>query len=96
MPKGYWIANVTILDPQRYAEYQVLAPAALARFGAVFLARGGERVAMEGHSSHERSVIMEFPSYEKALACYHSEEYQRAKATRQDAADVDIVILEGL
>ncbi|MDQ7728259.1 DUF1330 domain-containing protein [Halomonas sp. SpR8] len=96
MRKGYWIANVTVLDAKRYAEYQALAPAALAQYGANFLARGSERVTLEGNTSHTRSVIMEFPSYEQALACYHSEGYQRAKAAREGAADVNIDIIEGL
>ncbi|SDL03393.1 Uncharacterized conserved protein, DUF1330 family [Modicisalibacter muralis] len=96
MPKGYWIANVTVTDPQRYADYQALASEALAHFGARFLARGGERTALEGRETPERSVVMEFSSYQQALDCYHSPAYQRAKSARQDAADVDIVITEGL
>lgn len=96
MPKGYWIAKVSVTDPQRYAAYQALAPEALAQYGAKFLARGGERVALEGGETPERCVILEFPSYEQALACYHSEAYQRAKVARQDAADVEILITEGL
>ncbi|GGY04122.1 hypothetical protein GCM10007160_34710 [Litchfieldella qijiaojingensis] len=96
MPKGYWIANITVTDPQSYADYQALAPEAFARFGARFLARGGRRIALEGRETPQRSVLIEFPSYEQALDCYHSEEYQRAKAARCHAAEVDIVIMEGI
>lgn len=96
MPKGYWIANITVIHPHDYAHYQALAPEAFARFGARFLARGGQRTAMEGRDTPQRSVIIEFPSYEQALDCYHSEEYQRAKIARNGTADVDIVIVEGL
>lgn len=96
MPKGYWIANITVIHPHDYALYQALAPEAFSRFGAKFLARGGQRTAMEGRDTPQRSVIIEFPSYEQALDCYHSEEYQRAKTARNGTADVDIVIVEGL
>ncbi|EPC00840.1 hypothetical protein L861_13705 [Litchfieldella anticariensis FP35 = DSM 16096] len=96
MPKGYWIANITVTDPHAYADYQALAPEAFTRFGASILARGGERIAMEGRETPQRSVIIEFPSYQQALDCYHSEAYQEAKAARDGAAEVDIVIVEGL
>lgn len=95
MPKGYWIANVTVTNPEDYTHYQSLAPEAFSRFGARFLARGGRRLALEGRDTPQRSVLIEFPSYEQALNCYHSEEYQRARATRAGAAEIDIVIVEG-
>lgn len=97
MGKGYWIANVNVTDPKKYAEYQTLASEVLAGFGAKFLARGGDLACLEGRiSAPERSVIMEFPSYAQALACYHSPEYQKAKAAREGAAEVEVMILEGL
>ncbi|KAA0011914.1 DUF1330 domain-containing protein [Billgrantia pellis] len=96
MPKGYWIANVTITDPQAYAAYQALAPEAFARFGASFLARGGQCTAMEGRDTPQRSVIIEFPSYQQALDCYHSEEYQKARSAREGAAKVEITIVTGV
>ncbi|MCE9665604.1 DUF1330 domain-containing protein [Halomonas sp. M5N1S17] len=95
MPKGYWIANITVSDPRAYAAYQALAPEAFTRFGAKFLARGGLSTAMEGRGTPQRSVIIEFPSYQQALDCYHSEEYQKARSAREGAAEVDILILEG-
>ncbi|KAG1648046.1 putative HTH-type transcriptional regulator YdfH [Nymphon striatum] len=48
MPKGYWIALVTVTDPEAYAGYQQLAPAAFAAYDATFLARGGDATTLEG------------------------------------------------
>lgn len=96
MSKGYWVASVTVTNPDQYAEYQALAAKALTQFGATFLARGDQNVSLEGRPTAERSVVMEFSSYQQALACYHSPEYQAAKAARQGAADVDIMIVEGV
>ena len=48
MAKGYWIALVTVTDPERYSGYQQHAPAAFAEYGARFLARGGAAVTLEG------------------------------------------------
>ena len=96
MGKGYWIASVNVTDPQKYAEYQALASEVLSGFGAQFLVRGGEVARLEGRGAPERSVIMEFPSYEQALACYHSTGYQQAKLARERAAEVEVMILEGI
>nr|WP_245000476.1 DUF1330 domain-containing protein [Marinobacter daepoensis] len=96
MIKGYWIANVTITNEQNYAGYQALAPEAFRKYDAHFLARGGQNQALEGRTTPERTVIIEFPSYQQALDCYHSEEYRKARGAREGAAEVDIVIVEGL
>jgi uncharacterized protein (DUF1330 family) len=54
-------------------------PAAFVAFGGRFLARGGRSEAMEGRPP-QRSVVIEFDSYEQALACYRSDLYQEAVA----------------
>ena len=93
--KAYWIAHVTVTDPAAYTGYQALAPAAFAAHGARFLARGGAHQVMEGPVL-ERHVVIEFPSLAAARACYHSPEYQAAKARRDGAAMAHVVIVEGL
>jgi uncharacterized protein (DUF1330 family) len=42
-----------------------------------------------------RNVIIEFDSFERAVACYRSPEYQAAVAIRQRCADGEIVVVEG-
>jgi uncharacterized protein (DUF1330 family) len=41
-------------------------------------------------------VVIEFPSYDDAVACYNSPEYQSAKAKRKGAGEANIVIVEGV
>lgn len=94
MTKAYWIARVTVTDPEAYAGYQALAPAAFARHGAVFLARGGTTECVEG-SVWERHVVIEFPSLDAAKACYASPEYTAARAKRRGACTAEIFITEG-
>ena len=60
---------------------------------AFFLVRGGRSEITEG-KPRSRAVVLEFPSYEAALACYHSPDYQAAKALRQGKAEADIVVIE--
>ena len=92
---AYWIAHVTVTDPEAYKGYQSLAPAAFARFGARFLARGGQSEVLEGPEAARHAVI-EFPDLAAARACYHSDEYRAARAARAGAAEVAVVIVEGL
>ncbi len=94
--KAYWIAHVNVTDPDQYTHYTQRAPAAFALYGGRFLARGGRSEAMEGRPTPQRSVVIEFDSYEQALACYHSEQYQEAKRHRAGVALADIIIVEGV
>jgi uncharacterized protein (DUF1330 family) len=92
---AYWIAHVTVTDPERYKAYQALAPAAFARFGGRFLARGGESEVLEG-PQQVRHVVIEFPDLAAARACYVSDEYGAARAARDGAAEVALVIVDGV
>lgn len=94
MPKAYWIAHVEVRDPERYKDYVTTAKPAFERYGAKFLARGGQWEAMEG-KGRARNVVIEFASMEDARACYNSPEYQAAKAIRVTVADAEMVIVEG-
>ena len=94
MPKGYWIARVDVRDPERYKDYVAAAKPAFEKFGAVFLARGGAYERLEG-GVRARNVVIEFPSYQAALDCYKSPEYQAAIQLRLPASEGDVLIIEG-
>ena len=95
MPKGYWIARVTVADPVKYKSYAEGTAPALQKFGAKVLARGGKYEALEG-PARPRNVVIEFPSLQAAHDCFHSSEYQAAKAHRIGAAEIELVIVEGV
>ncbi len=94
MPKGYVIARVDIHDREAYARYAEAASRAIAAHGGRPLARGGRYEALEGNA-RARNVVLEFDSYDAARAYYHSAEYQAAKALREGAADMEMVLVEG-
>lgn len=94
MPKAYWIAHVTVTNPEPYKLYAEGASAAFREFGAKVLARGGRFDPLEGES-HPRNVVIEFPDMETARACYDSPTYQAAKQHRKDAGIAQIVLVEG-
>ena len=95
MSKGYWIAHVDVSDPEQYKHYVTGSAIAFKKFNVRMLARGGAATQLEGNG-RPRNVVIEFASYEDAIACYKSPEYQAAKAHRKEAGIADIVIVEGV
>ncbi|PYF84327.1 uncharacterized protein (DUF1330 family) [Marinomonas alcarazii] len=95
--KGYWVAFVTVEDKEKYQDYLALAPEALKKYGAKLLSRGEDLTVIEGFDrSPDRAVVFEFDSYETALKCYQSPEYQAAREHRIDCSNANILILKGL
>ncbi len=94
MPKGYWIARVDVADPEQYKAYVAANAEPLRTFGGRFLVRGGAFDNPE-RSSRSRNVVIEFPSRDAALACWHSPEYQAAVKLRTGVSTVDMVVIEG-
>jgi len=95
MPKGYVISRVDVLNPEAYSQYAAAATKAIAAHGGKPLARGGRHEALEGEA-RERNVVLEFDSYDAARAYFYSEEYQAARALREGAAEIEMVLVEGV
>ena len=94
MTKAYWVAHVDIDDAEAYDAYRQANALPFAQHGARFLVRGGAQQVVEG-TARARTVVLEFPSLEAATACYHSPEYQAAKALREPVSRSDVVIVTG-
>ena len=94
MAKGYWIARVDVSNEDGYKAYAAANPAIFRKFGGKFVIRGGPFECPEG-VSRSRNVVIEFPSYEQALACYRSPEYQNNIKVRTPHSTADIVIIGG-
>lgn len=94
MAKGYWLAQVEVTDPDGYKDYVAANRVAFSKYGGRFLVRAGRTEAVEG-IWRSRLVVIEFPDYDAALACYHSPEYQHAVRLRKDHSTADVVVVEG-
>ena len=93
---AYWVARSRIDDPVQYKKYTDLVPAIIARHGGKVLARGGKFRVMEGPDTFRRFVVIEFPTFEQAVACFESPEYQAAAAHRKAGGGiVENVIVDG-
>jgi uncharacterized protein (DUF1330 family) len=93
--KGYWIAHVTVTNPERYKDYVAANARALKKYNARFLVRGGTAEVAEGRPIARRHVVIEFESYAMAKACFDSPEYQAAASIRREASDAELIIVEG-
>ena len=93
---AYVIADIDVQDPVRYADYRKMVPASIEAYGGRFLARGGKVESLEGPWEPKRTVIVEFPSVERAKAWWDSAEYAPAKALRRAASQGSLILLEGL
>lgn len=94
MPKGYWIVRVDVADQEIYKTYVAANAEALKKYGARILVRAGQFENPEG-TCRSRNGIIEFPSYQAALDCWKSPEYQRAMRLRLPVSTLDLVIIEG-
>ena len=94
MTKGYWVVHVYVSDMEAYRLYVAAIKAPLTAYGARYLTRGGAFECPEG-STKPRTVVIEFPSYEAALACYNGAGYAEAAKLRQAVATSDFIIVEG-
>lgn len=92
--KGYWIVSADVTDLDKFKQYAAKTPAVLNKYSGQFLARAGDFTAVEGNG-RSRNTIIEFPSYQQALDCWHSAEYQDVRAMRLGGAELDIVIVQG-
>lgn len=95
MAKAYWISHVDVRQQEAYKLYIPVSTAAIAAHGGRFIVRGGNAMQTEG-ALRGRHVVVEFPSFDAAVACYESPEYQQARAIRAPHSQADIVIVEGL
>ena len=95
MAKGYWVGRVTINNEEAYKPYADANPAIFRKYGGKVLARGGKFECMEGES-RPRNVVIEFPDFATALACYRSPEYQANIKVRESHAEIDFIIIEGV
>jgi len=92
---AYWVARANIIDPAMYKKYTDRVPEIISRHGGKILARGGRYRIMEGPESFQRFVVIEFQTFEEAVACFESPEYQEAAAFRRAGGVVENVIVDG-
>lgn len=96
MPSAYIIASVNVTNPEQYDEYRKLSTQAMQAHGAEVCVRGGAVEVLEGDWNPGRTVILKFKDTDSAHKFYNSPEYTKARAARDGAAIMRMVLVEGL
>jgi uncharacterized protein (DUF1330 family) len=96
MSSAYIIANVAVTNPAQYEDYKKWSSEAMKAHGAEVCVRGGKVEVLEGDWSPQRIVVLKFPSVEAAKKFNESPEYGKARASRQGAAIMRMIVVEGL
>ena len=96
MKKGYWVVVYrSVSDESALKSYGALALPAVEAFGGRFLTRSTSQIQPYEAGLPLRTVLVEFDSYEIALAARQSEEYQKALQAFGSGALRDFRIVEG-
>ena len=96
MKKGYWVVSYrAISDESAVKAYAALAVPAVQSFGRRFLTRSTSQVQAHEAGLRQRTVLVEFDSYDIALAAHESAAYQKALQVLGSGAERDYRILEG-
>lgn len=93
---AYLVVDIEVSNPAQFEEYKKLAPAAIAKYGGRYLIRGGAYEAIEGDWKPQRLTVVEFESMQKAKAFYNSPEYQAAIKARLGAANMKMLLVQGI
>ena len=94
MQAGFVIFNIDVTNPEDYNEYITKVKPIVEKFGGEYIVRGGTNQVVEGNWQYSRTIVLKFPSYEKALEWYNSEEYQPIKQIRLDNAISNGIIIQ--
>jgi len=93
--KGYWISLYTKIDNQEnLKKYAETVTPIIKSFGGVPLVRGGKNECFDG-DNFLRTVVWEFPNYEKAIECHNSVEYQKGWDLAKNTTTRHMQVIEG-
>ena len=96
MQAGYAIFNIEVTNPEDYKEYVEKVKPTAEKYGGEYIVRGGDNTVVEGSWQHPRTVVIKFPTYEKALEWYNSEEYKPIKPIRLANSEANGIIIKGV
>lgn len=96
MPAAYIIADVTVTDAEKMAQYRLWSTKAMQEHGAEVLVRGGDFEVLEGPWTPSRIVLLKFKDRAAAKAFYASETYTHARTLREGAGVMRMVVVDGL
>ena len=93
---AYVLADVDITDPACWEDYRSKVGATITQYGGKVLIRNDNAQVLEGDLAPHLLVVVEFPTLDQAKRWYNSAEYKPLLALRKQAANTQVVLVEGL
>lgn len=93
---AYAIADVEVIDPEKFQEYVSQVPATVEMYGGKYIVRGGAIENTEGDWEPTRMVVIEFENMEQLKKWYHSQEYSGPKELRHQSSRANVLFVEGV
>ena len=95
MSKGYIIAHIDVHNAEKFGQFREMSAGVLSEFGGKVLVGNPTAEQREGQMK-PLTIVVEFPDVDTARQFYESQGYGEARAVRQQAADTDLMIVEGI
>ena len=94
--KAYMIVRCVIHDREKFISgYGAQAGKLLEEYGGKYLIRAPGAIPLEGIEEDNNSVVIsEWPSKERALEFWNSDEYQEIKKLREGIAECKVLVIE--
>ena len=93
---AYFIIHINVTNKENYELYKNKVTPIVETFGGKYIVRGGKSKNVEGNWPYERTVVLKFPSYEMVEKWHNSDEYKPIKKIREDNAECNAIIIEGM
>ena len=93
---AYFIIQINVKNKENYELYKNKVTPIVEKYGGKYIVRGGKSENVEGSWPYQRTVVLEFPTYEMVKKWHDSEEYKPIKKIRKDNSEGNAIIIEGL
>ena len=95
MPKAYLVAHIRVHDKDGYEKFRAMSGPAIAEYGGKVLVRNPAADYREG-AVRGITIIIEFDDIATAKSFYESDAYTVARKVREQAAETDLLLVEGV
>lgn len=95
MPRAYLVAHIRVHDRDAFDEFRKISGPAIADHGGRVLVRNPVADHREG-DLRGTVIVIEFDDIEAARRFYESDAYTAARRIREDAAETDLLLVEGI
>jgi uncharacterized protein (DUF1330 family) len=93
---AYYVAEFDLKNSEGIRPYSASVAGTFESFGGRYIVRGGRIAGLEGPAPGSRTVVIEFPSMERAQAWYDSDAYRAIRPIRQQSGVSRTYIIEGV